>query len=67
MLNSQSIQGFGTISIKDFARSIGKPASTVYSWKRNGDIPKKCFMQIGKCIFVRIEPMKQFLNGEIVE
>ena len=64
MSELQLTQGFGTISIKDFAKSIGKPASTIYSWKRNGDIPKECFTQIGKCIFVRIEAMKKFMNGE---
>lgn len=64
MLNTQLLQGFGTVSIKEFAKSIGKPTSTVYSWKRNGNIPKECFTQIGKCIFVRIDAMTKFMNGE---
>lgn len=65
MINTQLNQGFGTLSVKEFAESIGKPVSTVYSWKRNGNIPKECFTQIGKCIFVRVEAMKKFLNGEM--
>ena len=64
MINSNISPLFGTISIKAFAESIGKPASTIYSWKRNGNLPKECFVQIGKCIFVRVEAMKKFMNGK---
>ena len=67
MLNTPLFQGFGTLSIKDFAEQIGKPTSTIYTWLRNGNIPKECFTKIGKCIFVRIEPMKKFLNCELIE
>ena len=48
MITQQTIKDFGTVSVKDFALAIGKPISTIYSWKRNGDIPKECFMQIGR-------------------
>ncbi len=58
---------FNILSIKDFAKAIGKPISTVYSWKRNGNIPDECFLQIGRCLFVRIEVMNSFMNGELVE
>ena len=64
MLNSTLTQGFGTISIKECAELLGKPTSTIYSWIRNGDIPKSCYTRIGKCIFILNEPMKKFLNGD---
>ncbi len=64
MITQQTIKDFGTVSVKDFALAIGKPISTIYSWKRNGDIPKECFMQIGRCIFVRVEAMQKFMNGQ---
>ena len=65
MLNSTLTQGFGTISIKECAELLGKPTSTIYSWIRNGDIPKSCYTRIGKCIFILNEPMKKFLNGDM--
>jgi len=64
MTAQQTIKDFGTLSVKNFALSIGKPISTIYSWKRNGNIPKECFMQIGRCIFVRVEAMQKFMNGQ---
>ena len=48
MLNSTLTQGFGTISIKECAELLGKPTSTIYSWIRNGDIPKSCYTRIGQ-------------------
>jgi len=53
---------FGTITVDEFAKAMGRPAQTVYSWRRNGTIPEECFTQIGKCIYILVEPMKQFLN-----
>ena len=58
---------FGTIPVTEFAESIGKPVSTVYSWRRNGDIPERCFAKVGRCIFVRVEQMSKFLNGELID
>lgn len=66
-MSTETYLNFGTTTVKAFAKSIGKPVSTVYSWKRNGDIPNECFMQIGKCIFVRIDAMKKFMNGNLKE
>ena len=52
---------FGIRSIRDFAKDIGKPASTVYTWKRNNSIPDKCFKVIGGSIFVKVNEMQEFL------
>lgn len=60
MLNSTS---FNVMSIRDFAKSIKKPASTIYEWRRAKKIPENCFKLIGKSIFVRVSEMMDFLNS----
>lgn len=54
---------FGLISIKDFAKELGKPESTVYSWKDKGSIPLPCFKQIGGTWFVRKDKFKEWLDN----
>lgn len=53
---------FGLIKIKAFAEELGVPESTVYSWKRGGNIPSSCFKQIGGSWFVKVEEMKEWLE-----
>ena len=54
---------FNIMSIKDFAKAIGKPESTVYSWKQKGDIPLTCFKQIGGTWFVRVTQMQEWIDN----
>lgn len=50
------------MKIKVFATELGVPESTVYSWRRRGDIPSSCFKEIGGSIFVKIEETKKWLD-----
>lgn len=53
---------FGLMKVKVFASELGVPESTVYSWRRRGDIPSSCFKEIGGSIFVKIEETKKWLD-----
>lgn len=53
---------FGLMKIKVFATELGVPESTVYSWRRRGDIPSSCFKEIGGSIFIKIEETKKWLD-----
>ncbi len=53
---------FGLMKVKAFAAELGVPESTIYSWRRRGDIPSSCFKNIGGSIFVKIEQMKDWLD-----
>lgn len=55
---------FELMKIKDFAQELGVPQSTIYSWKRSGDIPLSCFKQIGGTWFVRVKQMKEWLEND---
>ncbi len=52
---------FGIITIRDFAKSIGKPESTIRTWKRRGDIPSSCFKEVGNTIFVKLKEIQEWL------
>ena len=53
---------FGLMKIKAFAEELGVPDSTIYSWRRKGDIPPSCFKNIGGSVFVKVEEMKKWLD-----
>lgn len=55
---------FNLISIKEFAKEIGKSESTVRTWKRRGVLPSFLFREIGNSIFVRIEKAKEWLEKD---
>ena len=54
---------FGLITIKQLAEQLGKPKSTIYSWKDSGAIPSICFKQIGGCWFVKIAEFQNWVNA----
>ncbi len=53
---------FGLMKVKAFAADLGVPESTIYSWRKRGDIPPSCFKCIGGKIFVKINEMKLWLD-----
>lgn len=53
---------FGLISIKDFAKELGVPESTVRTWKRTNEIPQECFKKIGVRVFLKVEETKKWLD-----
>ena len=52
---------FGIMSLKEFAKAINKPESTIRTWRRRGEIPEHCFKVIGGTVFVRVQEMQAFL------
>ncbi len=54
---------FGLMKLKDFAKSINTPESTVRTWKRRGEIPEKCFKVIGNTVFVRVKETQAFMGA----
>jgi len=52
------------MTIKEFARSIHKPESTVRTWKRSGDLPNGFFITIGAAVFVKADTFKDWINQQ---
>lgn len=52
---------FNIIKIKDFAKQIGIPESTVRTWRRRGEIPEQCFLVIGSTVFVKVNEFQAFI------
>jgi len=55
---------FGLMTIKDFAKELNKPESTIRTWIRRGDLPPSLFKPIGGTIFVRVEKFKEFIDSD---
>lgn len=53
---------FNIIKLKDFAKKIGIPESTVRTWRRRKDIPEECFKVIGSTVFVKVKEMQEWLD-----
>jgi len=53
----------GLMTIKELAKELGKPESTVRTWKRRGDIPPYMFKEIGGTVFVKVEKLKEWLEN----
>lgn len=54
---------FDLITIKQLAEQLGKPQSTIYSWKDKGNIPSNCFKQIGGSWFVKVKVFQEWVNA----
>lgn len=55
------MEKLGILSIKDFAKMLGRGKSTIYDWKNNGTLPKNCFKKVGGTWYVKIEQVKAFM------
>lgn len=53
---------FGIMSIKHFAKMIGRGDSTIYDWKNNGIMPASCFKKVGGIWYVKIKETTDFFN-----
>lgn len=53
---------FKIMKLKDFAKEINTPESTVRTWKRRGEIPANCFLIIGSTVFVRIKEIQLWMS-----
>ena len=54
---------FDLMSIKDFAKEIKKPESTIRTWKRRKDIPENIFKDIAGTVFVRPSKFREWLDN----
>lgn len=52
---------FNLMKIKDFAKELKVPESTIYTWKNRGNIPLDCFKQIGGTWFVRVQEIQKWI------
>lgn len=52
----------GLMSIKDLAKKMGKPESTIRTWKRRGDIPKDLFKKIGGDVFIKTKKFEEWIE-----
>ena len=52
---------FNIMKIKDFAKQIGIPESTVRTWRRRGEITEQCFLVIGSTVFVKVNEFQAFI------
>lgn len=54
----------GLISLKDFAKQLNTPESTVRTWKQRGDIPSFLFKKVGGTVFVRENRIKEWVDSD---
>ncbi len=55
---------FGLMTIKDLAKELNKPESTINTWRRRGDLPSSLFKPIGGTIFVRVNRFKEWVEKD---
>lgn len=53
---------FNILKLKDFAKEIKIPESTIRTWKRRGQIPESCFLVIGSTVFVKVDVFKECMG-----
>ena len=58
----KEVKMFDIMKIKELAKELGVPESTIRTWKRRGDIPSDCFKNIGGTIFIKVSKFKQWLE-----
>lgn len=57
------MEKFKIMKLKDFAKELKTPESTIRTWKRRGDIPAECFVEIAATIFIRVEVFQDWIDG----
>ena len=51
------------MAVKDFAKEIGKPESTIRTWRNRNNIPEDIFIIIGKTVFIKINKFQEWLEN----
>lgn len=54
---------FNLMSIRDFAKEIGKPESTIRTWRNRKSIPDDVFVLIGKTVFIKVNKFQEWLEN----
>lgn len=52
------------MTLKDLAKELNKPESTIRTWKRRGDLPLFIFKEIGGTVFVKADKFKEWIEKE---
>ena len=55
---------FDLITIKELAKELHKPESTIRTWKQRGELPPEIFKTIGGTIFVRAEKFREWVDSD---
>lgn len=55
---------FELMTIKDFAKDLGKSEFTVRTWIRQGDLPADLLKRIGGTVFIRANKFKEWVDKE---
>lgn len=53
------------ISLKNFASILGKPISTIRTWKRRGNLPPQIFVIIGSTVFVKKSEFDEWISKKV--
>ncbi len=64
MKGEENMNLFNIMKIKEFAKELNTPESTIRTWKRRGEIPSNCFTEIGSTIFIRVPEFQKWLDKE---
>ena len=51
------------MTLKEFAKELGKPESTIKTWRRRGNLPPSLFLKIGNDIFIDTNEFKTFIEN----
>ena len=54
----------GLISLKEFAKQLNTPESTVRTWKQRGELPSFLFKKVGGTIFVRENKISEWVDKD---
>lgn len=54
----------GLMTLKEFAKQMNKPESTIRTWKRRGDLPENLFKKIGGDVFIKTEKFKEWVEKD---
>lgn len=55
---------FNLMTLKDLAKELNKPESTIRTWKRRGDLPSSLFKEIGGTVFVRSDRFREWVDSD---
>jgi len=54
----------GLITLKEFAKMLGKPESTIRTWKDRDELPAFLFKKIGGTVFVRGNRIQEWIDSD---
>ena len=55
---------FGIIKLKELAKYLSVPESTVRTWKRRGNLPQNCFICIGGTVYAKVNEVQLWIDEQ---